>query len=66
MPECTQLQNTKPLLRQVISQQLKFIGHIPRLPDGELAKHMPSMCQRMEDDVMAASIPASCLTYNTY
>ena len=30
--------NTKPLLQRVRSQQLKFLGHILRLPDEELAK----------------------------
>ena len=55
--------NPKSPLERVNSQHLKFHGYILRLPDW---KHMPSiqMCQHMEDDILAASVPPTCPTYN--
>ena len=36
--------NTKPLLQRVRSQQLKFLGHILCLPDGELGTNIYPLC----------------------
>ena len=60
--------NTKPLLQQVRSQQLKFLGHILHLPDGELAKTCPLCANAWKmmswpSAFLLPVIQATCKTY---